>query len=72
MKFCLQERKLVPESTLKQIISLNSLDMELYEHAKKFFTQEHLMLKEHAMVVQHRQWAEQKVCTNTYSNAILS
>ncbi|XP_047093263.1 protein-tyrosine sulfotransferase-like [Lolium rigidum] len=38
-------RRQVPEAILKQIISLNSLDMELYEHAKSIFTQEHLMLK---------------------------
>ncbi|KAK3131657.1 hypothetical protein QOZ80_6AG0509530 [Eleusine coracana subsp. coracana] len=58
--FSKEARKLVPESILKQIISLNSLDMELYEHAKKIFTQEHLMLKEHTMVGQHRQLAEEK------------
>ncbi|TVU12505.1 hypothetical protein EJB05_46156 [Eragrostis curvula] len=60
--FSKEARKLVPEAVLKQMISLNSLDMELYEHAKKIFTQEHLMLKEHAVVGQHRQLAEQKVC----------
>ncbi|XP_062233567.1 protein-tyrosine sulfotransferase-like [Phragmites australis] len=59
--FSKEARKLVPEAILKQIISLNSLDMELYEHAKKIFTQEHLMLKaQHSMVGQHRQLAEQE------------
>jgi protein-tyrosine sulfotransferase len=72
MEFCFQERRLVPESILKQIISLNSLDMELYEHAQKIFIQEHLMLKEHAMVEQHRQLAEQKVCTNSHQQCFLS
>ena len=36
--------------------------MELYEHAKNIFTQEHLMLKgQHPMVVQYKQLADQKV-----------
>jgi len=62
----LQARKLVPEAILKQIISLNSLDMELYDHAKKIFTQEHLMLKaQQSMVGQHIQLAEQKVYSNS-------
>jgi hypothetical protein len=62
----LQARKLVPEAILKQIISLNSLDMELYDHAKKIFTQEHLMLKaQQSMLGQHRQLAEQKVYSNS-------
>uniref|UniRef100_A0A0A9GHW2 Uncharacterized protein n=1 Tax=Arundo donax TaxID=35708 RepID=A0A0A9GHW2_ARUDO len=57
----LQARKLVPEAILQKIILLNNLDMELYEHAKKIFTQEHLMLKaQHSVVGQHRQLAEQK------------
>ena len=35
--------------------------MELYEHAKNIFTQEHLMLKgQHPMVVQYKQLADQK------------
>ncbi|CAM0912861.1 unnamed protein product [Alopecurus aequalis] len=55
-------RRQVPEAILKQIISLNSLDMELYEHAKNIFTQEHLILKgKHPMVVQDKQLADQKV-----------
>ncbi|RLN12771.1 hypothetical protein C2845_PM09G03470 [Panicum miliaceum] len=59
--FSKEARKLVPEAILKQIISLNSLDMELYDHAKKIFTQEHLMLKaQQSVVVHHRQLAEQK------------
>ena len=63
----LQARKLVPEAILKQIISLNSLDMELYDHAKKIFTQEHLMLKAQQSVVgPHRQLAEQNVCLNSF------
>jgi len=63
----LQARKLVPEAILKQIISLNSLDMELYDHAKKIFTQEHLMLKAQQTVVgPHRQLAEQNVCLNSF------
>ena len=66
----MQARKLVPEAILKQIISLNSLDMELYDHAKKIFTQEHLlMLKaQQSMVGQHRQLGEQKVCSNSEEN----
>ncbi|XP_066375594.1 protein-tyrosine sulfotransferase-like isoform X2 [Miscanthus floridulus] len=61
-RFPKEARKLVPEAILKQIISLNSLDMELYDHAKKIFTQEHLlMLKaQQSMVGQHRQLGEQK------------
>ena len=63
----LQARKLVPEAILKQIISLNSLDMELYDHAKKIFTQEHLMRKAQQSVVgPHRQLAEQNVCLNSF------
>nr|ACN35124.1 unknown [Zea mays] len=59
--FSKEARKLVPEAILKQIISLNSLDMELYDHAKKIFTQEHLMLKaQQSMAGQHRQLAEQE------------
>ncbi|CAL5051163.1 unnamed protein product [Urochloa decumbens] len=59
--FSKEARKLVPEAILKEIISLNSLDMELYDHAKKIFTQEHLMLKaQQSGVGQHRLLAEQK------------
>uniref|UniRef100_A0ACD5XQA2 Uncharacterized protein n=1 Tax=Avena sativa TaxID=4498 RepID=A0ACD5XQA2_AVESA len=55
-------RRQVPEAILKQIISLNSLDMELYDHAKNIFTQEHLMLKgQHPVVGQHKELADQKV-----------
>jgi hypothetical protein len=40
--------------------------MELYDHAKKIFTQEHLMLKaQQSMVGQYRQLAEQKVYSNS-------
>jgi hypothetical protein len=36
--------------------------MELYEHAKNIFTQEHLMLKgQHPVVVQDKQLGAQKV-----------
>ncbi|OQU75868.1 protein-tyrosine sulfotransferase [Sorghum bicolor] len=51
-----------PKAIFKQIISLNSLDMELYDHAKKIFIQEHvLMLKARQSIVgQHRQLGEQK------------
>ncbi|CAN6172605.1 unnamed protein product [Urochloa humidicola] len=63
--FSKETRKLVPEAILKEIISLNSLDMELYDHAKKIFTQEHLMLKaQQSGVGQHRQLAEQKGWTD--------
>jgi hypothetical protein len=55
-------RRQVPEEILKQIIALNSLDIELYEHAKNIFTQEHLMLKgQHPVVGQHKELADQKV-----------
>jgi protein-tyrosine sulfotransferase len=68
----LQARKLVSEAILNQIISLNRLDMELYDHAKKIFTQEHLMLKaQQSMVGQHRQFGEQKVCSNSKSTSSL-
>nr|CAB3469817.1 unnamed protein product [Digitaria exilis] len=67
--FSKEARKLVPEAILKQIISLNSLDMELYDHAKKIFTQEHLMLKaQQSMVGQHRQLAEQKYYLDSSAN----
>lgn len=60
-------RRHVPEAILNQIISLNSLDMELYEHAKKIFKQEHLMLKsQHPMVVQQKQLADQMVRSSSY------
>jgi len=43
--------------------------MKLYDHAKKIFTQEHLMLKaQQSMVGQHRQLGEQKVCSNSKEN----
>lgn len=59
--FTKEARRQVPEAILKQIISLNSLDMELYEHAKNIFRQEHLMLRgQRPMVVQHTQLAGQK------------
>jgi hypothetical protein len=58
----LQARRQVPEAILKQIISLNNPDKELYDHAKNIFTQEHLMLKgQQSMVVQHKQLGDQKV-----------
>ncbi|VAI82551.1 unnamed protein product [Triticum turgidum subsp. durum] len=60
-------RRHVPEAILNQIISLNSLDMELYEYAKKIFEQEHLMLKgQHPMVVQQKQLADQMVRSSSY------
>jgi hypothetical protein len=60
--FYFQARRQVPDTILKQIISLNSLDMELYEHAKNIFTQEHLIQKgQHPMVVQYKQLADQRV-----------
>lgn len=63
--FCFQARWQVPEAVLEEIISLNSLDMELYEHAKKIFTQEHLMLKiQQSTVIQHKQLTDQKVCSS--------
>jgi len=72
--FSKETRKLVPEAILKQIISLNSLDMELYDHAKKIFTQEHLMLKAQQTVVgPHRQLAEQNGWTDIiFSDGICS
>ena len=62
----MQARKLVPEAILNQIILLNSLDMELYDHAKKIFTQEHLLLKaQQDVAAQLEQLSEQKVCLNS-------
>uniref|UniRef100_J3MBG6 Sulfotransferase n=1 Tax=Oryza brachyantha TaxID=4533 RepID=J3MBG6_ORYBR len=59
--FSKEARQQVPGALLEQIMSLNSLDMELYEHAKKIFTQEHLMLKaQHSMVAQHKQLPAKK------------
>ncbi|XP_020106119.1 protein-tyrosine sulfotransferase-like isoform X1 [Ananas comosus] len=44
--FSKEARLLVPETVLQQIISLNSLDMELYRHAESIFLQqEHHSLK---------------------------
>lgn len=59
-------RRQVPQAILNQIISLNSLDMELYEHAKNIFKQEHLMLKgQHPMVVKQKQSADQMVSSSS-------
>ncbi|WVZ82428.1 hypothetical protein U9M48_029692 [Paspalum notatum var. saurae] len=59
--FSKEARKLVPEAILNQIILLNSLDMELYDHAKKIFTQEHLLLKaQQDVAAQLEQLSEQK------------
>ncbi|KAG8076800.1 hypothetical protein GUJ93_ZPchr0006g41044 [Zizania palustris] len=68
--FSKEARRQVPEAVLEQIVSLNRLDMELYEHAKKIFTQEHLMLKgQHSMDTQHTQLSDQKGWIDTVCNS---
>ncbi|XP_068663444.1 protein-tyrosine sulfotransferase-like [Aristolochia californica] len=46
-KFSKEARRAVPETVLKQIVSLNSLDGELYKHAQDIFSQQqkHLQRK---------------------------
>lgn len=39
--FTKEARRMVPESVLQQIISLNSLDMELYNYAQDIFSRQH-------------------------------
>lgn len=41
----LQARRNVPDTLLKEIISLNSLDMELYKYAKEIFQKQHQIMK---------------------------
>lgn len=36
----MQERELIPSIVVDEIINLNNLDMELYEHAKILFAKE--------------------------------
>uniref|UniRef100_A0A0D9WM55 Sulfotransferase n=1 Tax=Leersia perrieri TaxID=77586 RepID=A0A0D9WM55_9ORYZ len=61
--FSKEARRQVPEAILEQIISLNNLDMELYEHAKKIFTQEHLMLNAQHSMPDTKGWIE-TVCSS--------
>lgn len=42
VNFTKEARLRVPESTLKQIMSLNRLDMELYEYAQEIFARQHV------------------------------
>uniref|UniRef100_A0A1D1ZCP1 Protein-tyrosine sulfotransferase n=1 Tax=Anthurium amnicola TaxID=1678845 RepID=A0A1D1ZCP1_9ARAE len=46
--FSKEARLLVPERVLQQILSLNSLDLELYKHAQGIFAQQHKHLTESA------------------------
>lgn len=39
--FTKEARRRIPDALLKEIISLNSLDMELYKHAKEIFQTQH-------------------------------
>ncbi|GJV87863.1 protein-tyrosine sulfotransferase-like protein [Tanacetum coccineum] len=39
--FTKEARRHIPDALLKEIISLNSLDMELYKHAKEIFQRQH-------------------------------
>ncbi|KAJ0810313.1 putative protein-tyrosine sulfotransferase [Helianthus annuus] len=43
--FTKEARRRVPENTLKEIISLNSLDMELYKYAKEIFQKKHQIME---------------------------
>ena len=44
----LQARLLVPGTVLQQILSLNSLDVELYKHAQEIFMQQQKHLTQNA------------------------
>jgi hypothetical protein len=35
-----QERKLIPDGVVEDILSLNSLDLELYEHAEMLYAKQ--------------------------------
>ncbi|GJS50779.1 RNA-directed DNA polymerase, eukaryota [Tanacetum coccineum] len=41
LDFVCSARRHIPDALLKEIISLNSLDMELYKHAKEIFQRQH-------------------------------
>ncbi|KAL7617995.1 hypothetical protein Lser_V15G02491 [Lactuca serriola] len=43
--FTKEARRNVPDTLLKEIISLNSLDMELYKYAKEIFQKQHQIMK---------------------------
>ncbi|KAJ0793058.1 putative protein-tyrosine sulfotransferase [Helianthus annuus] len=43
--FTKEARRRVPENALKEIISLNSLDMELYKYAKEIFQKKHQIME---------------------------
>lgn len=40
VRFSQEERKRIPSAVLEEIVSLNNLDMELHEHAKKLFAKQ--------------------------------
>lgn len=52
----MQARLLVPETILQQILSLNSLDVELYKHAQEIFMQQqkHLTQTAQDIFMQHQ------------------
>ncbi|KAM0005256.1 putative protein-tyrosine sulfotransferase [Helianthus debilis subsp. tardiflorus] len=43
--FTIEARRRVPENALKEIFSLNSLDMELYKYAKEIFQKKHQIME---------------------------
>ncbi|KAI3826489.1 hypothetical protein L1987_00537 [Smallanthus sonchifolius] len=44
--FTKEARRSVPDNELKEIISLNSLDMELYKYAKEIFQKQHRIMEQ--------------------------
>lgn len=44
--FTKEARRHVPDAVLKEIISLNSLDMELYKYAKEIFQKQHQIMEQ--------------------------
>ncbi|KAI3683513.1 hypothetical protein L1987_84019 [Smallanthus sonchifolius] len=44
--FTKEARRRVPDNELKEIISLNSLDMELYKYAKEIFQKQHQIMEQ--------------------------
>ncbi|KAL8262991.1 hypothetical protein R6Q59_024340 [Mikania micrantha] len=44
--FTKEARRRVPDNALKEIISLNSLDMELYKYAKEIFQKKHQIMEQ--------------------------
>ncbi|GLJ53129.1 hypothetical protein SUGI_1132210 [Cryptomeria japonica] len=51
--FTKEERTRIPESTIKEIERLNSLDVELFKHAQNIFSQQRKALNEHKTFVLH-------------------